>query len=126
VWRAYEAARPRKVRPRRAADCLADVISLVRFAVRKDDELAPFADGVRTRFSAWLEHCLAAGRAFTEEQLRWLALIRDHVAASAEIASDDFELSPFVEEGGLGRAVRLFGQEHLPALLEELNAEMAA
>ena len=31
-------------------------------------------------------------------------MIRDHVAASLEIEVDDFDYTPFAEEGGLGKA----------------------
>ena len=51
--------------------------------------------------------------------------IRDHVAQSLEIDIDDFELTPFAEEGGLGRAAQVFGKE-LRDLIEELNGALAA
>ena len=66
-----------------------------------------------------------AGRAFTEEQLDWLRRIRDHVAAAMAITPDDFQYTPFVERGGIGRAVELFGDELAP-LLDELNEALAA
>ena len=34
-------------------------------------------------------------------------MIRDHVAQSVEIDVDDFNLTPFVEAGGLGKAVQV-------------------
>lgn len=37
----------------------------------------------------------------------------------------DFELPPFSQRGGLGRAHQLFGEE-LAGLLEELNLELVA
>ena len=39
--------------------------------------------------------------------------------------SDDFELAPFSQRGGLGKAHQLFG-EQLPKLIDELNATLAA
>lgn len=38
---------------------------------------------------------------------------------------DDFELSPFAQEGGIGKVYQLFGAE-LPTVLEALNKELAA
>jgi type I restriction enzyme R subunit len=62
-----------------------------------------------------------AGTTFTPDQLGWLKLIRDHVATSLSIETDDLQLSPFNQLGGLGRAAQLFGAERLEGLLEELN-----
>ncbi len=64
-----------------------------------------------------------AGRDFTDEQVRWLEAIRDHVAGSVSIEMGDFELAPFNQRGGLGKAYQLFGEE-LGGLLEELNLEL--
>jgi len=38
---------------------------------------------------------------------------------------DDFDLTPFVEEGGLGKAAGLFGKE-LAGIVKELNEVLAA
>src|SRR5689334_17570129 len=125
VWRCYAQVRPTSVRSRRAADQLADVISLVRFAVHKDDQLAPYADRVRERFGQWMESQRAAGRMYTREQTAWLEAIRDHIATSVEITADDFDATPFAERGGIGAAARVFGGMIAP-LLRELNEVLAA
>jgi type I restriction enzyme R subunit len=49
------------------------------------------------------------GRTFTPEELRWLELMRDHIAANLAIERDDFEYAPFIEHGGLGKIYQLFG-----------------
>jgi type I restriction enzyme R subunit len=125
VWRCYAQVRPRVVRSRRTADQLADVISLVRFAVHKDDELAPYADRVRERFERWMDAKRTAGKAFTKEQAAWLEAIRDHIATSVDITADDFDATPFAERGGIGAAARVFGGQIAP-LLRELNEALAA
>ena len=66
-----------------------------------------------------------AGRRFTPEQVRWLEMIRDHIAASVEMTVDDLDYAPFAEEGGRGRAAQVFGTG-LTALLDELNEVLAA
>ena len=52
-------------------------------------------------------------------------MIRDHVAQSLEINMEDFDLTPFAERGGLGKAVQVFGADLKP-LIEELNEVLAA
>ena len=125
VWRCYAAAKPKQVRPRSAADQLADVVSLVRFAVHRDNELAPYADRVRDQFAAWMTSQRAAGRAFTAEQTAWLEAIRDHVATSVEITAEDFDATPFAERGGLGAAAREFSGQ-IAQILREMNEVLAA
>ena len=66
-----------------------------------------------------------AGRAFTEEQVRWLEAICNHIAGSVSMTPSDFQYAPFNQQGGLGKAYELFGDE-LPGLLEELNLELVA
>jgi type I restriction enzyme R subunit len=65
------------------------------------------------------------GRKFTEEQRQWLELIRDHVGASLAIELDDFDLVPFDQHGGIGKAYQVFGPQLRP-LLDELNEALAA
>lgn len=57
--------------------------------------------------------------------MRWLEMIKDHIAGNLSIDADDFEYSPFVQEGGLGKFYQLFGAE-VSTLLEELNKQLAA
>jgi type I restriction enzyme R subunit len=104
---------------------MADLVSLVRFALHRDDALVPHRDIVMGRFERWMAQQPERGRAFTPEQARWLELIRDHVATSLGIRLDDFDYAPFAEEGGLGKATQVFGSELRP-LLEELNEVLAA
>ncbi|WP_298271077.1 type I restriction-modification enzyme R subunit C-terminal domain-containing protein [Geobacter sp.] len=42
-------------------------------------------------------------QAFTDEQQRWLEMIRDHVVANLSIERDDFAYVPFAQEGGIGK-----------------------
>ncbi|HYC90465.1 MAG TPA: type I restriction-modification enzyme R subunit C-terminal domain-containing protein [Thermoanaerobaculia bacterium] len=125
LWRAYETLRKDRVRGASGQRLLTDIVSLVRFAVHKDDELVPFGEQVRERFEQWLAQQRDAGHAFTPEQRRWLEMMRDHIATSLEMTVEDFDLAPFVEEGGLGRAAQVFGGE-LRRVLDELNGALAA
>jgi EcoEI R protein C-terminal len=127
LWNAFAAAKPGKVKGRSQAGRFADLVSLVRFALEQQPVLAPFADSVTERFNEWLMDKAKANREaglqqFTDEQLAWLNLIRDHIATSISIERDDFEQTPFIQRGGLGKAHQLFG-EQLPKLLDELNEQ---
>jgi len=125
LWDAFAVTVPAKVNGRSQAGRFADLVSLVRFALEQQPVLAPFADSVGERFNEWLMDKAKVGTAFTPEQLTWLNLIRDHIAISLNIEADDFDLSPFSQEGGLGKAYELFGDQ-LPTLLEELNGVLVA
>jgi type I restriction enzyme R subunit len=125
LWEAYQLIEAHKVRGASAERRLIDIVSLIRFALKQEDELVPFAEKVHDRFASWLAQQETAGRAFTGEQRAWLEMIRDHIATSMEIDMEAFELTPFVEEGGPGKAVQVFGKD-LRELLDELNEALAA
>jgi type I restriction enzyme R subunit len=125
LWRAYELLAADRVRGASGQRLLTDVVSLVRFALHQDAELAPHAERVRERFAAWLAQQEQGGRQFSAEQRRWLEMMRDHVASSLTFEVEDFDLVPFVEEGGLGAAGRVFGTD-LRRVVDELNEALAA
>jgi len=124
LWNAYAALEKDKVRGASAARQLTDIVSLIRFALHQEDELVPFPEKVKARFTNWVAQQENKGRKFTPEQMRWLEMIRDHVATSVEITPDVFGYTPFAEQGGLGKAAQLFGKELRP-LLDELNEALA-
>ena len=103
----------------------ADLVSLVRFALEEEPILAPFSEAVNARFSVWRSAQEASGVVFSPEQVQWLEMIRDHVAASLAVAPEHFDYVPFSEHGGLGRAYTLFG-ERLNPLLAELSEVLVA
>ena len=103
---------------------LADIVTLVRYAIGNDEELAPFAERVAERFQGWLAMQETAGRDFTNEQRQWLEAIKDHIAGSVSIEPTDLQYAPFAQRGGIGRAHALFG-DGLAPLLEELNLALA-
>ena len=124
VWQAFAAVEPGKVKGL-GGKKLVDVIALVRHALDPTVDLAPIEQTVEERYQAWLGEQAAAGLVFTTEQRRWLDAIKDHVAASLSIDSDDLSEVPFNQMGGLGKAYELFGDQ-LNGLLEDLNERLAA
>src|SRR6266545_3371364 len=125
LWRAYEVLDRDKVRGASGQRLLTDIVSLVRFALHQEEDLVPYAEQVRERFRGWMAQQTSRERRFSQEQVRWLEMIRDHVATSLEMTVDDFDLTPFTEEGGLGRAAQVFGQD-LRQLLAEINEALVA
>jgi len=125
LWNAYEKLERDKVRGASAPRLLTDVVSLVRFALHRDETLVPFRDTVDGRYGRWIEQQKLAGVRFTPEQRQWLELIKDQIAASMGIEMDDFEYAPFAQKGGAGKAYQVFGNR-LEPLLNELNEVLAA
>ena len=124
LWRAYETLEKSKVKGSGGRQ-LTDIVSLVRRALNHDETLTPYAEVVEQRFEDWCRAQEASGRQFSQEQMRWLTLIKDHIAASMTITVDDFEYTPFNEEGGIGKVYQVFGGE-FNRLLDELNEALAA
>ena len=125
LWNAFSVTAPNKVKGRSQTGRFADLVALVRFALEQQPVLAPFSESVRERFNEWLMDKAKAGIVFKPDQLAWLTLIRDHIATSLSIEPEDLEYAPFNQQGGLGKAHQLFGDQLLK-LLEELNGVLVA
>lgn len=125
VWQAYEKLEKARVKGSGPQKLLTNIVSLLRFAGGASDMLEPFPETVERRFAAWLETQKASGQVFSEEQLEWLHLIKDHIASSLAIQIDDFELSPLYEKGGAVKAYQVFG-EKLNQVLKEMNENLVA
>ena len=129
LWNAYAALEKSKVKGASGKRILTDLVSLVRYAIHQDNELVPFPERVNANFNAWLARHVgpasAGQKPFTPEQVKWLEMIRDHIAANLGIERDDFEYAPFSQHGGLGKVHQLFG-DRLESIIEELNETLAA
>ena len=125
IWNAYHRLEPQKVTGLTAARILTDIISLIRYEIGIDKELKPYSEIVNLNFKNWIFHRQAVGKIFTEVQLDWLRMIRDHIVTSVRIEKNDFDYTPFVDKGGLGKFWKLFGEE-TEKIIEELNEVLAA
>uniref|UniRef100_A0A832DJ95 DEAD/DEAH box helicase n=1 Tax=Ignavibacterium album TaxID=591197 RepID=A0A832DJ95_9BACT len=123
IWRAYEKKEPKRVKHRTTVGMLTDIISLIRFELEIDNTLEPYSELVNRKFKEWVFKRNAGPKQFTDEQMNWLRMIKDHIISSVRIEKDDFELSPFVDEGGLGKFYQLFGGE-TEKIIEEINEEL--
>jgi len=120
LWQAYKQIEEQRVKGRVGDKQIANFISLLRFEIEKTKELEPYLDTVDKRFAEWLGRQREEGVLFNEEQLKWLRLIKDHIATSVEVLKEDLEDAPFNQLGGLGKAAKVFGVKLVP-LLKELN-----
>jgi type I restriction enzyme R subunit len=113
---------PRTVKPKQELILL---VSLIRKAVGLDEWITAYESTVDRNFQEWVFKKQAGTLKFTQEQMQWLRLIKDYVAASFHITKDDFDLSPFNAIGGLGKYYELF-KDDFEKILDELNEELAA
>ncbi|MCR4640206.1 DEAD/DEAH box helicase family protein [Ruminococcus sp.] len=124
LWDCYAIKKPDKVKRGTMAQ-LTDLISIIRFEMGYTDNLQPFADKVNYNFMQWTLRRNAGAVHFTEEQMEWLRLIKDHIIASLSIEPDDLDLNPFDHKGGLGRFYEVFGDSY-EELLMEMNEVLVA
>lgn len=127
VWASYKRLDQAKVRDPSPDRLLTDVVALVRYALGQAETLEPFSVDVERRFNLWLGREKKAGREYTDEQMRWLRLIKEHVAANAEITVEDLQDAPaFTDLGGRIAAARAFGPQRIGVLLDELSEALVA
>lgn len=125
LWDCYAIRKPDKVRGKSTIHQLADLISIIRFEMGYGDNLQPFAETVNYNFMRWTLRRNAGAVHFTDEQMEWLRLVKDHIAVSLSIEPEDLELNPFDRKGGLGRFYEVFGEQY-EQILQEMNVELVA
>lgn len=122
VWEAYEQLESSKVAGKSEQQLLTDIISIIRFEMGESERLESFEREVEQRFQEWLK-----GRPdnFSERQLEWLHMMKEHIVTSAAMEKSDLQLEPFNQRGGIHRAHELFG-DNLDTVIQELNQELVA
>ena len=104
---------------------LTDLISIIRFEIGAMDELTSFADRVNANFKEWTFEKNAGYSQFTEEQMEWLRLIKDHIISSLSILDEDLDYTPFDHKGGLLGFYEAFGGNY-KNILNEMNVALVA
>lgn len=124
IWEAYRSVEADRVR---GADrrTVTDLISLVRFSMGVEDELVPYPEKVRERYTAWLLAQQQAGAVFTDRQRWWLDHMAEVVATSAGIRPEDLDSSPFIDRGGVDGALADLGDQ-AAGLIDQLNRGLTA
>jgi type I restriction enzyme R subunit len=122
VWKAYEQLEKVSGQPKNE---LMALISLVRKVSGMDETLTAFDKTVDKNFQDWIFKKQAGAVKYNEEQVQWLRMIKDYIAASFHVDKEDFSLDPFNKQGGLGKMWQLFGEE-TDAIINELNESLVA
>ena len=124
IWQAYRHLE--NYQGKQPLNELTALVALIRRACGIDAHLTAFDDVVRKNFQNWIMARHAGPNPkFTEPQMAWLQMIRDHIATSFHVERDDLDMAPFDRMGGLGKMFQLFGNQMDP-LLTELNDALAA
>ena len=124
VWNAY--ATVEEVKSECPKDDLTALVSLIRRACGIDSELTSYDKTIETNFKNWIfKQNAGQHNRFTQEQMDWLRLIKDHIVSSYHIEIDDLDYTPFDSKGGRGKMYQLFGNE-MNEIINELNEVLAA
>jgi len=100
---------------------LADIISMVKHAARKEEPIYTPEERVDRALKM-----IMAEKFFNEEQKKWLGFIREHLVQNLTIEMGDFEYAPIFERhGGLGKAKKVFKDE-FEELIAKINYAVAA
>lgn len=123
VWRAYEQLENVSGQPKNEMVAL---VSLIRKVAGIDAVLTPYDKTVDKNFADWVwKKQQGAGIKFTKEQMDWLYMLKDQIATSVHIETDDLDYTPFDAKGGRGKMWQLFGDE-METIINELNEALAA
>lgn len=125
MWNAYYVREDGKIN-KPLEHQLMDVVSLIRYELGQIDTLTPFSVSVKMKFKQWIfKRNNSQGFIFSDEQVVWLQLIRDHIITSLSIEAEDLDFAPFDNMGGLGKFFSLFGNDYLN-IMNEMNIALVA
>lgn len=123
VWDAYKQIEV--VKGNSPKNDLVALVSLIRRVTGIDQQLTPYNKTVDKNFQDWVFGKQAGTLKFTEEQMNWLRMLKDHIAASFHVEVDDLDYTPFDAQGGRGKMHELFGDQ-MNKIINELNEVLAA
>jgi type I restriction enzyme R subunit len=123
IWKAYEQIEA--VGGGNLINELVALVSLIRRITGIDGVLTPYNKTVDKNFQAWVFKKQAGPLKFTSEQMEWLRMMKEHIAASIHIGKDDLDYAPFDAQGGIGKMWQLFGDQ-TDTIIDEINEALAA
>lgn len=123
IWQAYEYID--HLKNARPLNELTALVSLIRRAIGMDKELTPYHKTVDKHFQKWVFKKQAGPLKYTEEQMMWLRMMKDFIATSFHIETEDFDYAPFDSKGGLIKVSQVFGKDW-KKIVDELNMVLVA
>ncbi|NLV13232.1 type I restriction-modification enzyme R subunit C-terminal domain-containing protein [Haloarcula argentinensis] len=98
---------------------MVDLLGFVKHAIG-EAEFPTTEERVEKAFEVWEQE-----HEFTEDERKWLDMIREHFKREKMIKEEDFNDIPFIRKGGWDSAAEAFGgEEQLKETLEELNKQV--
>lgn len=122
VWQAYEQIE--QVSDKNPLNELTALVALIRRVVGIDTTLTSYENTVNRNFQEWVFKKQAGSLKFSEEQMEWLRMIKEHIVSSFHLEPDDLDYAPFDAKGGIGKMYHLFGDE-MNAIVLEMNEALA-
>ena len=123
VWAAYADLEKAVGSPKNE---LVALVALIRRVAGIDEALTSYDKTVDKNFADWVwKKQAGASLKFTEEHMTWLRLMKEHIASSIHLDTDDLDYTPFDALGGRGKMWQLFGAE-MDTIINELNEVLAA
>ena len=120
VWRAFYFTEKDKVKLiKNPEKQLTNLIQLVRFALGQDEELQDFSGIANSRFNLWRGRQIKKGITFSEEQDKFLEIIKDYILSNGYIENINDIQEICYYEGGIFKAKELFGK-NLEPLIEDI------
>lgn len=123
VWQAYEQVK--QVNGKNPLNELTALVALIRHVVGIDATLTAYDITVNRNFQEWVFKKQAGALKFSEEQMEWLRMIKEHIVSSFHLEPEDLDYAPFDAKGGIGKMYQLFGDE-MNAIVQEMNQALAA
>jgi type I restriction enzyme R subunit len=123
IWKAYEQLEQVAGQPKNE---LVALVSLLRRVTDVDAALTAFDKTVDKNFADWVwKKQQGATIKFNQEQMKWLHMMKEHIATSVHLNTDDLDYTPFDALGGRGKMWQLFGAD-MEIIIEELNEILVA
>ena len=123
IWMAYEQLENVSGQPKNEMVAL---VSLIRKVAGIDATLTPYDKTVDRNFQQWiLKKNAGQHNRFSKEQMDWLQMLKEQIATSVHVDTDDLDYTPFDAKGGKGKMWQLFGEE-MELIIKELNEALAA
>ncbi|HEY9190910.1 MAG TPA: DEAD/DEAH box helicase family protein [Sulfurovum sp.] len=124
VWEAYRQLE--ETTPQSPKNEIIALVSILRRLTGLDAKLTGYDLTIDKNFQEWVfKKHKGNSPKYSAEQMKWLRMIKEHIATSLHVEIDDLDYTPFDAQGGRGKMWQLFGEE-MNKIIDELNEALAA